>query len=44
MGRLPEIDESKLSSEQRRIYDGIIRGAWPYARAVRGLVAQRRAL
>ena len=25
MGRLPEIDESKLSSEQRRIYDGIMR-------------------
>jgi 4-carboxymuconolactone decarboxylase len=25
MGRLPEIDESKLSSEQRRIYDGITR-------------------
>lgn len=25
MGRLPEIDEAKLSTEQRRIYDGIMR-------------------
>ena len=25
MGRLPDIDESKLSSEQRRIYEGIMR-------------------
>src|SRR5205807_2111818 len=43
MGRLPDIDETTLSAEQRAVYDQILR-ARPYARAVRCVVAQRRAL
>jgi hypothetical protein len=44
MGRLPDIDEAKLSSEQRRIYDQIMAARGHVRGPLRGLATQCGAL